>query len=508
MKSSSVLSAAAAVLALTFTTACDGLKEAMTAHVDTVARAGSQELSVDQLATLLGQVQMPPRKDIALTLANTWIDYQLVGQVAASGDTTIDNKALDQALWMPIASLKARKYIDAVSKNWGVEDTAAARKMYDNGDLLAASHILVLTKGKPESDKAAAKARAEKLRAQVTSANFASMAQKNSDDKGSAVQGGSLGVFPKGMMVPEFEKALLALKPGEISPVIETQFGYHIIRRATYDEVKTQLLQNAKGRSRQVAESTFVANLQKSGEMQLKADAGANARTVLNDPDSHAKDGTVLATSKAGDFTAGRLAQWLAALPMQAVMQQRMQLQGAPDSIVANMLVKNFVTNELVLRAADSAKMGPTPQEIADLHKNFISARDNTWMQLGVDPHTLADSTKNGGKADREAYAARHLNDYLAAVAHGRAQYVEVPGPVARALRDENKVSLNQAGLDRAVERAAKVRATADSAKRASQPPSVIPMPGDTHAGPAGAANAPASATPNPSAKPDTPAKK
>jgi len=502
MKSSSVLSAAAAVLSLTLFTACDGLKEAMTAHVDTVARAGSQELSVDQLATLLGQVHVPPRKDIAATLANTWIDYQLVAQAAASGDTTLDDKAIDKALWMPIASIKARKFIDQVSKTWSADDSAAAHKMYDNGDILSAAHILIMTQGKPESDKAAAKAKAEKLRAQVTSANFASMAQKNSEDKGSAIQGGSLNVFQKGMMVPAFEKALLALKPGEISPVIETQFGYHIIRRATFDEMKTQVQQFAKSRMRQVAESTFVTNLQKGGEMQLKTDAGANARGVLNDPDSHVKDGTVLATSKAGAFTAGRLAEWLQAMPMQAVMQQRMQLQGAPDSVVANMVVKNFLTNELVIRAADSAKMGPTPQEVADLHKNFASARDNAWMQLGVDPHTLSDSTKNGGKADREAYAAKHVTQYLTNVAQGRAQFVEVPSPVARALRDQSKVSLNQAGLDRAVERATKLRATEDSAKRATQPASVVPMPGDVKA-PAG--KTPAGATPAKPAQPQAP---
>lgn len=48
---------------------------------------------------------------------------------------------------------------------------------------------------------------------------------------GSAVQGGDLGEFSKGMMVPSFEKAVLQLKPNELSGIVRTQFGYHIIKR-------------------------------------------------------------------------------------------------------------------------------------------------------------------------------------------------------------------------------------------------------------------------------------
>lgn len=47
----------------------------------------------------------------------------------------------------------------------------------------------------------------------------------------SASRGGSLGEFPKGRMVPAFEKALMNLKPGEVSGIVKTQFGYHIIKR-------------------------------------------------------------------------------------------------------------------------------------------------------------------------------------------------------------------------------------------------------------------------------------
>jgi len=81
-----------------------------------------------------------------------------------------------------------------------------------------ASHILVPTK-----------AEAERIRAEVTPANFAQIAKAESTDTGSAQQGGRLGVIQKGQMVPEFEKAAFALKDGQISQPVKSQFGWHII---------------------------------------------------------------------------------------------------------------------------------------------------------------------------------------------------------------------------------------------------------------------------------------
>src|SRR6266513_2934954 len=234
-----IVVAAAAAFTLS---ACSGLRDALNAHTDWVARAEKAELTVAKLANLLGKSRAPIRKDIAKSIANVWVDYQLLGYAAAHNDSLSDPKELDEAMWPAIANLKARKWYDVVSKGWGVEDTAAARRQWESGQILGADHILLLTQGMQDAQKAGVKKKIDVLRAQVTPANFAEMASANSQDQVSARQGGSLGIFPKGSMVPEFEKAVLALKPGEISPVITTQYGYHIIRRPTYDQVKAQLL--------------------------------------------------------------------------------------------------------------------------------------------------------------------------------------------------------------------------------------------------------------------------
>ena len=98
-----------------------------------------------------------------------------------------------------------------------------------------ASHILISTKpidpnADPNQAKAQAKDKAEELLKKVKDgADFAALAKENSDCPSNA-QGGDLGLFPRGQMVKPFEDAAFALKVGEISDLVETQFGYHIIK--------------------------------------------------------------------------------------------------------------------------------------------------------------------------------------------------------------------------------------------------------------------------------------
>jgi parvulin-like peptidyl-prolyl isomerase len=462
--------AVAAAAALTLS-ACSSLKDALNAHTSWVARAASAELTVARLATLLGKSRAPIRKDIAKSIANVWVDYQLLGAAAAHNDSLSDPKLIDETMWPAIANLKARKWYDIVSKTWGVEDTTAAQRQWASGDILAADHILLLTQGMADAQKAEVKKKIDAIRARVNSANFAQTAKDNSQDTQTAPKGGSLGIFPKGTMVPEFEKALQALKPGEISPVIQTTYGYHIIRRPTYDQVRSQLLVASKGRSVAVAESTYLANLEKSGKIEVKKDAPATVKAIGNDPDAYRRDNTVLATSTAGKFTASRMVGWLETYPPNARIID--QIKQAPDSVLVAM-VKRLANNELVLKQADSAKIAIDPAEIAQLHASFVNAVKQAWSQLGITPASLQDSAKSEG--DREKLAAKRIDAYFDKLVQEAAPFVAVPTPVANGLRAKFSYSFNDAGFDRAIEQASKIRNSADSARSAGQPPTAVPL--------------------------------
>jgi peptidyl-prolyl cis-trans isomerase NIMA-interacting 1 len=100
---------------------------------------------------------------------------------------------------------------------------------------IRASHILLMYKGSMRSTATRSKAEAEAAIAALgdqiaAGADFAALAKEHSDCP-SGAEGGDLGVFGPGSMVPSFEKAAFALEPGQTSPVVETDFGYHLIQR-------------------------------------------------------------------------------------------------------------------------------------------------------------------------------------------------------------------------------------------------------------------------------------
>jgi peptidyl-prolyl cis-trans isomerase D len=152
-------------------------------------------------------------------------------------------------------------------------DEAALRRMYDSqkdryrvDERVKIRHILVMTQDKPKEEVEKLRKKAEDLLKQVKAgADFGELAKKNSDDPGSKEKGGDLGFVVKGQTVPEFEKTAFALKPGEISNLVQTTYGYHILkcegrenaRIKPFDEVRNELA--AEMSREQVGELTLKA---------------------------------------------------------------------------------------------------------------------------------------------------------------------------------------------------------------------------------------------------------
>jgi peptidyl-prolyl cis-trans isomerase D len=162
-----------------------------------------------------------------------------------------------------------------------------------------ASHILITApKNAPAADRTAAKAKAEALLAEVKKApaSFADVAKKNSQDPGSAANGGDLDFFNREAMVKPFSDAAFAMKKGDISDVVESDFGFHIItltdikapKQKTFEEMKPEieadlLKQQAQKKFAELAEGFTNAVYEQAESLKPAADRlGLQVKTIAN----------------------------------------------------------------------------------------------------------------------------------------------------------------------------------------------------------------------------------
>ncbi len=196
--------------------------------------------------------------------------------------------------------------IDSISSRVSVPEEDL-RKFYEQNlarytvaEERRASHILVkAAKDAPAADRQKAKAKADALLEQLRKApaTFADVAKKNSDDPGSAERGGDLDFFARGAMVKPFEDAAYAMKAGEISNVVESDFGYHIIRldavrggdKKPFEAARAEIETEVK---KQLAAKEFAADAERFSNLVNKDTD--NFKGVVNDLKLKVQTATVL----------------------------------------------------------------------------------------------------------------------------------------------------------------------------------------------------------------------
>jgi peptidyl-prolyl cis-trans isomerase C len=149
---------------------------------------------------------------------------------------------------------------------------------FQQPELVRASHILLkVDASAPETAKKKVRAQIDGLLKRAKAGeDFAKLARAHSQD-GSAAQGGDLGPFPRGQMVPPFDEAAFALKPGELSGVVTTQFGYHIIKVTDrtaasvvpLEQVNERVKQVLTNQKKQQHATGFIASLKQKSKIEV-----------------------------------------------------------------------------------------------------------------------------------------------------------------------------------------------------------------------------------------------
>lgn len=209
---------------------------------------------------------------------------------------TVD-RALTQMLMDDVEEQANRSFdqsIDAQTRR-AREIYAINQPQFKETEQVRAAHILV---GTTRLDEAAAAAKAEKLRAEIIAgADFSEYARKHSDDSGSAQNGGDLGYFEHKTMVKPFADAAFAMtKEGELSPVIKTKFGYHIIRYSgrkpertkSFDEAKDVILGSLRAAYVMQARAKYMQQVHAESASQVDYAAVERLKAKL-DPETYRK---------------------------------------------------------------------------------------------------------------------------------------------------------------------------------------------------------------------------
>jgi hypothetical protein len=342
---------------------------------------------------------------------------------------------------------------------------------YNGNDHRFLYHLLVqVREDTTESVKAAKRRQIEGYLAQIRrGADFQQLAERYSDDPGSKEQGGSLGLVGRGVTVKAFEDAGFALRPGQISDVVQTAFGFHIIWRPELAQVRDSFAQRLEDVLVQRLDSAYLDSLTNKTDIRVRGSAPAIVRAAAQNLRAAKGRSRVLATYRGGRLRERDFARWLQAFPPQTAGQ----VAGAPDSVLVD-FVKSIARNQMLLRSAEQRNIRLSP---ADQESVFAGWRGQFGMMIntmGVSAESLAADT---GAADRAAKTARRVEEYFATItnAPGRRMFIPVPPYLADLLRERYAWSISAAGVDRAVERALVLRGPEPQAPAPMMTPAPIP---------------------------------
>lgn len=462
-----ILAAAPLVLA-----GCGSFGNAMTAHTDVVAEAAGKELKVDEAARLLASnPQIPATPEVVQELANMWVDYTLLATAAAE-DTSLavlDMEKLIAPQREQLVMMRLREQVIRPDTTFTEQEIQQRWATEGPGAEVRARHVLlqVPTEATP-AQRDSIRQLAEQIRARAAGgADFAALAREHSQDPGSREQGGDLGYFGRGRMVAPFEEAAFNLEPGQISPVVETPFGYHIIR--VEDRRQAPLAEQREGfvrflvqKAQQEAEQAFVDSLTRAANVEVRPGAAQVARELAGQENLQLRGRAaerVMASYRGGELTSGEFAEFIRTLPPQA----RGSFAQATDEQVTE-LVREMTQREILLGEAQRRKLTPTQAQVDTLRLSTRQAISQFLRMAGFTPDRLP-----RGAGANAAIEAR-VKELIEGAISGTRQAPSL-GPLAPALRTAYPHEVNEGTFPKVVQSIQAVRA----AQPAPTPPAGAP---------------------------------
>ena len=232
----------------------------------------------EALSLTIGEAELEERID---GMRGNFPDEEAFQAQLANWETTLDAVREETRRDLQVEQVIASQVLPGIDIN-----AETARAFYDEhpeqftrAGGREARHLLIgVSPNASDNDKTEARTRATELRQQVLDgADFAELAGSQSEDPGSAENGGSIGLVVPGQTVPPFEQALFALKEGETSEVVETPFGFHVIQMTgvqepqlvSFEETSLEIQQFLETQEQQARTETFLQSLRDKSTIEI-----------------------------------------------------------------------------------------------------------------------------------------------------------------------------------------------------------------------------------------------
>ena len=259
-----------------------------------VARVGDYELTVEDVAELMvNEERLPAQVAVVRQVADLWTEYTLLG-AAVSLDTALSSIEFEPLVRQQLDQMMIFQLRDSVVQVDTVIPDDELRELYAAEDPaleMRARHILLqYPPNASAEERGGVRTQLQSIRDRIVAGEaFEPLAERFSQDRGSASFGGDLGFFGRGDMLRPFEEAVLGLEPGELSGLVETQQGLHLIRleqrrMQNFDEIAAGFRQRVLTDRFLRAESTYIANVETRAQAQPAAGAFDVLRELARNP--------------------------------------------------------------------------------------------------------------------------------------------------------------------------------------------------------------------------------
>lgn len=427
--------------------------EALSPHATRVARVGADVLSVDRAVQMfVGARPLPHTRGMVDGLARHWVDLNAFARRMAAGDSLLDSASVMDAMWFEVQQARNRAWTDRLTVERLEVDSATVDSVYRAGEMRMFAHVLRrVTAADPAGTKEAQYAVIEAIHRRLTNGGTWAEANAQSEDLQARAVDGNLGIVRRGQTVPRFENAAFALAPGELSGIVETEVGFHVIYRPALEDVRAAFAAFVRDERAADFASAYGEQLLEDMQVEVHPSAPAHIRAVLNAPVRAMESSRVLATHRGGGFTEAQFARWLQYLPVAT----RAQLVNAPEDQILY-FTRQVVLQDLLARQADSAGVVLSDTASTMIRDLYTGAVAELWEAVGVAPDSLAAA---GSTIDEREQIARHRVDvYFERVAAGTADLLSIPPLLAARLRADVDWELSPAGIERVLERLARFR--------------------------------------------------